>query len=394
MFKRTALLILVVLLSVSGLGSQAAQAEGGSIFYESRPDEVALYLSDIAFARDTVVLPVEQDTRVLLPPGTYVNTLILTENGERVHSYRITPQSVENSLYSSYAGNTAYILSWEPIDSEAESREVKLEYLLPGASWTPNYDMRVIDDSSVQMAFFAEIRNSALLLDEATVYLIAAQVDLSQQVDQQAMMQMNQVAVGYADTEAALPTMGVGTLDLEYIYPAGQITASPGDTVYMNLADATLQARRLLVWNAAAEAQVDVIYKVTNDTEVPFAQGIVHIYQDNLFRGSDYIETTPIGSEGSVTIGNMPDIRVHKSASQEYQSGTLDDYYLNTVVLEVNNFSPADVDLMILDGWVEDAWEFEFSLEPERQPDNLFRWEVNIPAGESLTITYHFKTEY
>jgi hypothetical protein len=48
----------------------------------------------------------------------------------------------------------------------------------------------------------------------------------------------------------------------------------------------------------------------------------------------------------------------------------------------------------VLDTWEENAWQFEFTLEPKREPNNLLRWEVSISAGESLTITYQFRTEY
>ena len=50
-----------------------------------------------------------------------------------------------------------------------------------------------------------------------------------------------------------------------------------------------------------------MIHKVRNTTDLPLAEGIVRVYQDDLFQGSDFIETTPVGSEGSVTIGSLPD---------------------------------------------------------------------------------------
>lgn len=393
---------LVLVLATGGalfVSGQSVDAAGGGIFYESRPDEAALYLNDMAFVRDTVVLPVGQDIEVLLPPGTYADTLILTENGARVHNYRITPRSAEtyysalSSAMIPISGN-AYLVTWEPESTQGDTREIKLEYLLPGASWTPTYDMTVVDNENVRLAFFAEVHNSALQLDETTVYLVAGRVDLSQQVDQTPMVTMNQYAVGYDKTSVELPALGVGSVDLQYVYSLGSISADPGDTVYVNLVDETMSARRMVAWNAAADQEVDVIYKVTNDTEIPWAEGIVRTYQDNLFRGSDFIETTPIGSEGSVTVGSMPDVRVHRTQSSLHQGDPVKDYYQHNVSLEIHNFSDADLDLIVLDTWLDGASEFVYSLEAERQQDNLLRWEVTIPAGESLTITYDFRTDY
>jgi hypothetical protein len=393
------------LLPGTGWGSDVASAspfrQGGGISYASLPDEAALYLNDMVFVRDTVMLP-DENVRVLLPPGTYANTLMLTENGQRVRTYRITPQSPD--VYYSQAafrygtssytgGGTAYIVTWEN-SGTAEAREIRLEYLMSGASWTPTFDMQIVSDESVRMAFYAEINCYSLLLDEATVYLVAGRVDLSQQIDQVGQVTMNQYAVGYEDSAVTLPALGVGSVDLQHIYRVGQVSAEPGDMVYVNVVDETLAARRVVVWNASTAVETDVIYKVTNSTEIPLAEGIVRTYQGDLFMGSDFIETTPPGSEGSVTVGRLPDVRVHRTISQEYHGEVRRPYYQNSVELKVENFSEEAVNLMILDRWEENAWEFTYSLEPVRQQDNLLRWEVSLSAGGELTITYQYRTEY
>jgi len=148
------------------------------------------------------------------------------------------------------------------------------------------------------------------------------------------------------------------------------------------------------VWNAIAGQEVDVIYKVSNSTETPLAEGIVRVYQDGLFMGSDFAETTPPGGEGSVTVGRLPDVRVRRGETQTYQVEAGNDYTLHDVTLEVQNFGAQDLALTILDAWEKDAWQFEYSVTPERQADNLLRWEISVPAGESVTITYQYRTEY
>lgn len=388
---------------LAGVGDpvQVGEAQSGGISYASRPDEAALYLNDMVFVRDTVTLPGEA-VRVLLPPGTYPDTLILTENGARVRAYRITPQG--GDVYYSqaafrydgapgYGGGTSYAVAWGSTDADADVRTITLEYMMSGAHWTPTYDMTIGGEESVDLAFFAEIQNAGLVLDDAWIFLVAGRVDLSQQLDQIDRITMNQYAVGYANETVALPALGMGAVDLQHIYALDTVSATPGDIVYVNLVDAALPARRLLVWDAANAQQVDVIYKVRNTSETPLAQGIVRAYRDGLFLGSDYIETTPLNSEGSVTVGSLPDVRVRRTQSEEYVGGA-QDYTLHSVELEIANFSANDLDIAVLDRWLDKAWAFEYSLEPGRQPDNLLRWEVAIPAGESLTITYTFRTEY
>ncbi len=395
MFKRllfggliacTILGLSAILLTSQQAASASPNATVGGISYASMPDEAALYLNDMVFARDTVVLPNEA-VRVLLPPGTVANTLILTENGERVREYRITPQT-EDVYYSQASfrystnvrsgGGLAYSVIWDSTAGEADTRSITLNYLMSGAYWTPTYDMNILSDTSVEMAFFAEIHNSALVLDDATVSLVAGRVDLNQQMSDVSDMTFNQMAVGYAESQVnTTSSLAVGAVDLQHIYPLGEISAEPGDIVYINLVNQTLSARRLLVWNASGANEVNVIYKVLNETETPFAEGIVRNYQNNLFVGSDFIEVTPPGSEGSVTVGSLPDVRVSRTASSEYFGGS-NDYYLHSVELQLTNFSDTDIDVIILDRWEEKAWQFEYSLTPERQQDNLLRWEVSI----------------
>jgi hypothetical protein len=385
-------LVLLAVLVMAGMffvhTTQAGSAKSGGIYYESRPDEVALYLSDVAFVRDTVVLPTTQDTSVLLPPGTYTNTLILTENGARVHHYRISPQT--DGVYS----GIAYVLSWET-EAQGDTREVTLEYLMSGGSWSANYDMTILSDTSVRLAFNAEIYNTGLTLEDTTVYLVAGRVDLSQQVDQVSQVTMNQYMVGYDEnTSVNLPALGVGSVDLQYIYPVGTLTAEPGDTLYVNLVDSDFVARRLVVWNATTDQETDVIYKVTNNSELPWAEGVVRIYQDDLFMGSDFVETTPITSEGSITAGSLPDVRVRRTESQEYKSDVTRDYYQHNVALEVTNHGTEEITLIVFDTWNNDAWEFVFSDEPQREQDNILRWEITLAPGEARTITYQFRIDY
>lgn len=409
MIKKLVVVMWVVLLVIGGLFSvgqsrrvlsAGSMSDAGGISYASQPDEAAIYLNDMIFVRDTVTLP-NENVRVLLPPGTYPSTLILTENGARVPHYRVTPQS--SDVYYSQAafrygtssyggGGTAYIVTWA--SAVTTTRQITLEYLMSGAGWTPTYDMRIIDDETVQLAFFAEVNNASLVFDETNISLVAGRVDLSQQIDQSGMVTMNQAAVGYEMRYDEASSLGTGAVDLQHIYPLGPVSAEPGDAIYVNLVNETFSARRLVVWNATAEQEADVIFKVMNSSETPLAEGIVRNYQDNLFVGSDYIETTPPGSEGSVTVGRLPDVRVNRTSKTDYHGEDRKTYYQHVVELKVENFGEEDLDLIILDRWEENAWEFVYSLEPVRQQDNLLRWEVSIPAGGQLTITYQYRTEY
>lgn len=349
------------------------------ISYSSQPDEIVVFLNNIAFARDTLSLPGGVDVVVLLSPEIYVNTLILRENGERVPSYRISQRE----------GLTA--IQWQSA-ADTELREVTLEYLLYGMSWMPRYDMWLTsdDNTSVDLDFSAEIVNSTLVFDAVDMRLIAGQVGTSGILSEDDTMTANQYIAGYDRSEAG-SVSPTGAATIQYIYDIGTISASPGERIYYNFQQSTLPARRLHLWNARSDNAVTVIYKVTNESELPLAGGIVRSYEDGLFIGSDFVELTPVGSEGSVTVGTLKNTRVNRAETQTSIGGDYDEDTQHDVELTLTNFGTETVEIEIVDYYSAGAVQFRFTLQPERQPGNLLRWEVVLEPGETRTITYQYK---
>jgi hypothetical protein len=373
--KRLVLVLSLIILLVTALPSHASD----QVTYLSQPEQVAIFLNNIALARDTINLGGEAAVSITLPDQVFPDTLILRENGQRVTRYSL-----------SYVTGKAVVT----FQTSGEA-EITLDYLFAGLSWRPTYDMWIVgaaDDQSVQMSFFVEIQNNALSLEDVAVRLVAGRVDTSQQVYDTSVVTANQYIAGYEAT-GVVPSGVVGPVTIQHVYEAGTISAAMGDTLYLGILDKTFPARRLILWNAATDIQAQVIYKVTNDSDLPLAEGITRTYQDDLFIGSDFIETTPIGSEGSVTVGGVQDLRVNRAASQTYLEGVLGYEYQHEVTLTLSSFSDQDIQLEVVDYWDTNAKDFEFSQEPSREPGNLLRWAVTVPAGETIVITYRFRTD-
>lgn len=363
------------------------------ISYASQPDEIIVFMNDIAFARDTITLPGGVEVVVVLPGQIYQDTLVLRENGNRIANYRISYDNAQT------------VVQWQSASGN-DLREVTLEYLLSGISWTPKYDMwldhetapvafdfpETQDDEgeTIDFGFFAQIQNSVLSLDDVDVKLVAGRVDPSRQVDSVSMVTTNQIIVGYEDAGAMDSPIGVASI--HYVYEVKDISADPGDTVYTSLKEALLPARRVLFWNAPTDDQVTVIYKMRNESDLPFAEGIVRAYQDNLFLGSDFIELTPIGSEGSITVGNLQDVRVNREETRTAIDGAREQDTQHDVELSLTNFSNETVEIDIVDHYPADGIDFSFSIDPQQQGGNLFRWQVEMQPGETVTITYQFKS--
>jgi hypothetical protein len=345
------------------------------ITYVSKPDELAIFLNDVAFARDTLTVVGGSEALIVLPAQIFADTLIIREGETRTPSYRLNSNSGQTILY---------------LNTSADTRDITLEYLMSGLSWTPSYDMWVFDETNVHLDFFAEVSNPWLSLKDVQATLIAGRVDTNQQLNAISSVTMNQYIAGYAQVDSN-NAVSTGPISIQHIYPIGKITAEPGDTLNISILQNDLTARRLLLWNANYDQQATVIYKVSNTSDLPFAEGIVRSYQDGLFVGSDFIEQTPVGSEGSVTIGGLRNLRVNRAVSTNVIVKTVFDSDTRyEVTLTLSNFSEGDVQVQVIDQWNTYAQKFIFSQEPERTPDNLFRWNVTIPAGETITITYEY----
>src|SRR5689334_15655550 len=283
--RKIALLVLALMALIAVTPLRADD----QITYISQPDEVYIFLNNIAFARDSITLPAGVNAKVTLPASIFDNTLVVREDDKRASQYRIQRT------------DTGLSLTWETSGGDA-AHKITLEYLLSGLSWTPRYDMQLGEDSAttVDYSFFAEVVNTAFDLDAVTTHLIAGRVDTSQQINDISPATANQMIVGYDNTRAG--NGDVGAASIQYIYDIGAVTATTGETVYLSQFEEALPARRTLIWNAETDQQASVIYKVRNDSKLPMPEGIVRSYQHGYFIGSDFVEVTPVGSEGSITV--------------------------------------------------------------------------------------------
>jgi len=375
----TLLMLAAIALPVGASGAAAADTDH-QISYTSHPDRLAIFLNDVAYAQDEVTLPGGVDARVVLPDTALPDTLIVRENGERVPRYRVERRT--GPLTVQWQSSTD-----DPI------REVSLEYLLGGVSWRPTYDLWLGADSDpeVELDFLAEIRDGSLILDDVATRLVAGVVDVTSPLPSVASERFreNEYASYDALGVVAVPT---GEATIQHIYDIGSVTAVPGDTAYLKMLGDTFSATRLHVWDARIDDQVDVIYDIKNDSDLPFAAGVVRTYQADLYVGSDGIETTPVGSEGSVTVGHLQDVRVERAETRTAIEIDRFDYF-HEVELSVSNFGPTTLHIEVIDQRRPEAELLNFAQIPQQEAGNILRWQLAVEPGTTETITYDFKVD-
>ncbi len=374
--QRTATAAITLSLVAGATAIPAAAQADDQISYTSQPDRLAVFLNNVAFARDTVALPGGVDVRIVLPQTVFPDTLVLRENGKRVRNYRLDHKTGQPTI------------KWQSA-TDSELRDVSMEYLLGGVSWRPTYDMWIgaDTDKTVDLDYFAEITDNALELTDVETQLVAGFVDLNSPIAPAAELSVNQKLAGFDDSY--IPAAPTGQVDIQHVYDIGRLSAEPGDTVYSQMVGETLPARRLHLWNAPTDQQVTVIYKVTNDSDQPFAEGVVRSYQDGLFIGSDFVERTPIGSEGSITVGHLQDVRVKREQTQSaVDVGRFDHKF--EVELTIENFTDLTVHMEVVDFLPINAEQLESSIAPQLEAGNIMRWPISVEPGDEMVITYEY----
>lgn len=399
--KALVLAMIIALLIVTQT-SNPGQAQD-QINYISNPDEITIFLNNVVFVRDQLRVPTDVETQIVLPVQTVQDTLVLRNAEGRLPRYTISRRNEQVIL----------TISGDQGTSTEAINEITIEYIaIGGMTWKPlynlNFSAQADDEGPVGFDFFAEIRNDSFTLNEARVTLVAGQVDVAAQIAASSPFSANQRAdlLATATAFAPVPTPvpggsggggGSDTLSTQYLYTLDTLTSTAGDLLYVELLETEFPARRVLTWNASNEPLVRVVYKVTNNSTMALTEGIVRSYQDGLFTGSDPIENTPIGGEGSVTVGFLRDIRVRKEISQitiparnrlNDPDNTID--YQYDVSLILTNFTGEEQLLEVVDVYPSWAQSLTFTVEPEREGGNVLRWLVTLPVGEEVRITYQY----
>jgi hypothetical protein len=357
--------------------------EGISIRYESRPDAIVIYPGNLVYGRDGFSLPAGQ-AEITLPAQVIPESVMLSGGGRVLTGFKTRTDSTN--------GRTVLVCSM----AESTGKDLTLDYLLRGAQWSPVYNMTILADNRVSLDFSAGITSTSLTLAETDVRLLSGLVissDLSGDIDIMTASQM-QNNIGYFNREMELSetTAGVSATGDHHLYKAGRFSMVPGERMVTGIVSKELTARKLLVWDTRNGDRTETVYKVSNDTGFPLPPGMVRIYQDGIYTGSDSLEWTPSGGEGSLTTAGMPGIRVRKLVSFEVVPNTGRNKVKYTVTLTIENLSGEAVSLTILDQRDGNGSSFEYSKKPEEQPGNILRWEIPLASGKKETITYRYMT--
>lgn len=386
--------------------------------YVSQPDELVIYEGDITYAKDTTQIDAQDIIGVKLPSSAILKTLVIYDGGKRVKHFNYseavnfsqsssaifgyrcneTKAFPSSSLAAHSPGASGFLLSKNVVSWKTHikgSRQVVLEYSLNGISWSPIYNMNILSNKEITFLYKAMIANRIMPLKDVKIRLASGMIEKSQ-IHQSHYYDSNlppEVAALYDIPIKTRPNQTPSPqISANYIYELGRQNLDKG-TTFIELFDKELECRKEFIWAVYFGQRVDVNYQIKNSTKQAFAQGLVDVYQDGLYLGSDQIQNTAPGWVANVTFCKISDIRVNKTLNVTYIKERDHKRYHHEAELKIENLSDKEIKMKIFDIKCRNCVEAEYSIKPLRLDGSSILWEVSIPAGETKSILYDFYSD-
>lgn len=288
--------------------------------------------------------------------------------------------------------------------------ELALRYLTGGLSWSADYvaELNEAEDRLDLSAMVTLRNNTGSAFDDATLRLVAGQVNRQTPVRQQPKMMMMEAraapaASAVADVAAPQSVGDRYVYDLERSIAIGaretkQINLLAADSVavkkvyrFDGLASAHGGANEIGPVNAAITLEIE------NGEETglgqPLPAGIVRVYQSaqggSLFLGEDHIDHTPEGEKAELRLGEAFDITAR--AAHTAVDRISRDTYESAQEIVVENAKDEAVTVEVA-GFFPPTWKMLSESSPhEKETASQVVWELEVPAGGSTTLTYRVR---
>lgn len=334
--------------------------------------------------------------------------------------------------------------------TQAGSLEIALSYTVPGASWAPNYDARVLaGERTVELGYFGLVRQNtgedwkdvALTLSTARPSLGGAAPELSAwnldiflprpmrgqdetivlspfQVtkDKRARNAPAPAATGYMADQAAEPLKKLDANLAQAAVESGATSATfkiaatttvPSDNAPQKvpITAAKLAAQPEYATVPKRQAVAFLTDKVTNTSDFPLLGGAMNVFLDGTFVATSRLETVMPGEKFALALGADEGIAVkHKRVNKFTEdtgltnSGRRITYeYLLTIQ---NNKKTAErivvTDQLPVSRNEKIVVKQQTPAVSELKPDNegLLKWTLDLKSGEKRELTVKFAIEF
>lgn len=326
---------------------------------------------------------------------------------------------------------------------------LNLRYLGRGVSWVPAYRIVTGETGQARVELRATVMNENARLEDTRLRLtvgvpsfkgigvadpLASFTSFRQLMNQygggyspgtfsnvaitsQSIVSMDEIsAEGYLPQEPEMPATQSAE---DYIFfDIGRVNLPRGSVAYYDLLNEEVPYQEIYTGNLPSynteigqKISLEHYLLLENTTGTAWTTGTAHIvYQSGaelLPVSQGELNFTPPGGTSRLRVTESPQVRAQQSVKKIEEREKVrrgDEKYIErtyraTVVLE--NFRDKDVSIRlnrrlsgVFEGSSEDFEEKAYSSNSGTNPTTEISWEVDVPAGEKLTLTYTWKYYY
>ena len=312
-----------------------------------------------------------------------------------------SPVAQFNETHEENETKSEYGLAVREKNATAGGHNLRLNYLVSGATWTPNYKYYITSEAASgngTLQGWAEVLNNAG--EDWNGINLTLVVGYPRIARYTSYYDTYKSYAGAAESAAvptpnAAPEFTYSPFSAYVIYRlSSPATIKDGETRELPLFERQGQEyKREYFWDTSNSAP-EKIFILNNTSTTPRAAGIVSVYLNGELLGEESIGYTPRNQEMRVTVADLPDIHVKKESLNQTTSQDG-----NTRVtryeyrLTVENTMNEDVDLRINDQmYYGDRVRLVSSTLPATiKPNSILEWNAHIAKGQKLEIGYIYE---
>jgi len=286
--------------------------------------------------------------------------------------------------------------------TNAGTHRLLLSYLSSGASWSPNYDFEMPSSRQGNARLTAyglvsnhageDWKNAVLKLAVGSPNFVRSGVRPYYNYDYSAGYAKG-MNVALESAPSAAPSFSGEDVGMQYVYTLSEpATILKGESANLRMFRSDVGYARQNVWEGYGPVWQSL--KIKNSAGKPIASGVMRIYDAGNFAGEGEVKYAGEGKEANVKYAVLPQIEVKKESNQTTEKPYPDRRETTySIAMNVESSLKEAAPLILRDylPYGDKVEVVSTSAPVQMLGNNQAEWEVEVPAGGKMSVSYLVK---